>query len=235
MRRVGVIVTLCAGLAACSSERRPDIPVQDNFPPVGLAASAVWLEERQVPVAQRPRAADIPTSQIRTTVDGRAPAATPVAQTANVPQRARPTTTIALAAQAFGDACVASLPSMSGVLERLRQVSRRDFGVAPSDFGSNFLVTGQRPGSIQLEAAVGVGRAGINQCLISVRKEDPTATATALVATVTGAGYSLREVAAQNADQTWAIAGAPAGTELKINTRRNFLGQQLTGAWITWR
>ncbi|KIC51278.1 hypothetical protein RA29_05445 [Tateyamaria sp. ANG-S1] len=64
-----MIVSLCAGLVACSSERRPDIRGQETFPPMGLAASAAWLDNRQVAVSQRPRAADIPTEAICNIVD----------------------------------------------------------------------------------------------------------------------------------------------------------------------
>lgn len=236
MKHISLCLVLVAALAACSAERRPDIPARSGLPPVGLAATAVWLEEREVRVPRARDAGDIPTSQIRSVVSGDAPPApTPVAQPATVPERGQPASTIGLAAQAFSDACVASLPGMAGTLERLRQVSQRDFGVAPSEIGSNFLVTGQRPGNVQLEAAVGVGRNNINQCLVTVRGEDPSTAANALVNTVTGAGYGLRPVTPVNADQAWTIAGAPAGTELKIKTRRNFVGQQQTGAWITWR
>lgn len=69
MQRVGVIVVLCAGLTACSNERRPDIPVQENFPPVGLASTAVWLDNRNVVRTQRPSAASIPTEDLCDIVD----------------------------------------------------------------------------------------------------------------------------------------------------------------------
>ncbi|WP_299151360.1 hypothetical protein [uncultured Tateyamaria sp.] len=124
---------------------------------------------------------------------------------------------------------------MTAAPDRLRQVSVRDFGVTPSDIGGKLLITGQRPGNIQLETAVDAGRSGTNHCLISVRRQDPAITANALVDTVTNAGYALQAVPAENASQAWAIVGAPAGTQLKVNTRRNALGQSLTGVWITWR
>ncbi|MBY5933846.1 hypothetical protein KUV51_12620 [Tateyamaria omphalii] len=68
-RNASLIALASVVIASCSSERRPDIPSQENFPPVGLAASAAWLDNRQVTVAQRPRAADIPTEDLCDIVD----------------------------------------------------------------------------------------------------------------------------------------------------------------------
>ena len=64
-----MLTCLCASISACSAERRPDIPSQNVFPPLGLASTAVWLEERRAPVPQRVRAADIPTEDLCDIVD----------------------------------------------------------------------------------------------------------------------------------------------------------------------
>ncbi|WP_299201294.1 hypothetical protein [uncultured Tateyamaria sp.] len=236
MMRAGVVVAALLAVAACSSERRPDIPVQRSLPPVGLASTAVWLEQREGSAPRVRAARDIPTSEIRSVVSGgSAPVATPAAQPA-VPNRTKPAGNIALAAQAFADTCVASLPSMAGVEKRFDQVSRRDFGVAPDEAGRNYFLSGQRRGDIFMSVALGAGRSNIFQCNISVRRQDQATTAQALVNTVTAAGYALTPVAATgNAQQEWAISGAPAGTRLKMVTRTNVLGQKLTGVWIVWR
>lgn len=233
MRRLACVLTVTAAVAACSNSR-PDIaPNSEHFPPLGLASSARWLDAREANTSRTPAARDIPTSQIREVVSGRRSVA-PTA--ASVPARATPSGTVALAAQAFADTCVASLPDMNGVESRLTQVSQRDFGVAPSKIGSTILATGQRPGNIYLTTARNAGRAGINQCSMSVRREDPALVSQTLVNTVTDAGFSLRPVTPDgNAHQAWAIEGAPSGTVLKTGGKRNALGQQVTGVWITWR
>ena len=69
MMRTLLLGTIVVTLSACSAERRPDIPSQNIFPPVGLAATAVWLEQRRAPVPQRVRAADIPTEDLCDIVD----------------------------------------------------------------------------------------------------------------------------------------------------------------------
>ena len=225
-------VGMVATLGACADNRHTIAPATVEMPPIGLAAQAVWLEERGGAAPRVTRAADIPTSQIRSTISG-ARTPPPVAQP--VPDRAAPSGTIALAAQAFADACVASLPNMAGVAQRLEAVSLRDFGVSPDEAGRGYFLTGQQPGNIFMTVALGVGRHNVKQCSISVRRQDPAVTAQTLVNTVTNAGYSLTPVAAGNAAQAWAISGAPAGTTLKTTSRRNALGQQLTGVWITWQ
>lgn len=234
MRRIAFLLTVTAAVAACSNNR-PDIPTtNEHFPPLGLASSARWLDEREAKTSHTPAARDIPTSQIREVVSGGRPVA-PI-PAASVPARGTPSGTVALAAQAFADTCVASLPDMRGVEDRLTQVSQRDFGVAPGNIGSAILATGQRPGNIYLTTARNAGRAGINECSMSIRREDPGVVAQTLVNTVTDAGFTLRPVTPNgNAQQAWAIDGAPAGTELKTGGKRNVLGQQVTGVWITWR
>lgn len=240
MKRLSIALTLIAAVAACTTTRRPDIPSSGaDLPPIGLAASARWLEAREAAVPRPVAARDIPTSQIRDVVSGGRPvvAASPVAAPvqASVPARATPSGTVALAAQAFADTCVASLPDMSGVADRLAQVSQRDFGVAPDQAARNYYITGQPRGDIFMNVSLGAGRSKIYQCSSSVRRQDPAAVAQALVDTVTNAGFSLTPVAADNAAQAWAISGAQRGTVLKTGSRRNALGQEVTGVWITWR
>ncbi|GGX64803.1 hypothetical protein GCM10007385_37400 [Tateyamaria omphalii] len=236
MRKTLLLLSTLTLVAACSSERRPDIPVQSAMPPVGLASTAVWLEQRQGNAPRVPSERDIATSEIRSVVSGRSTAAaTPVAQPA-IPDRAEPSGTIALAAQAFTDTCVASLPDMTGVEQRFDQVSRRDFGVVPNEAGRNYFLSGQRRGDIFMSVALGAGRSNIFQCSISVRRQDQAQMAQTLVNTVTDAGYALTRVAATgDAQQEWTISGAPEGTRLKMVTRTNVLGQKLTGVWIVWR
>ncbi|MEP4247548.1 hypothetical protein [Tateyamaria sp.] len=234
MRRIAFVLTVAVAVAACSNTR-PDIPTtNEHFPPLGLASTARWLDEREANTSRTPTAREVPTSQIRDVASGGRPVApTPVA---SVPSRAAPNGTIALAAQAFADTCVASLPDMSGVESRLTQVSQRDFGVAPGKIGSDILLTGQRPGNIALTTARNAGRSGVNQCSMSVRREDPRVVSQTLVNTITDAGFALRPVTPEgNAQQAWAIVGAPTGTVLKTGGKRNALGQQVTGVWITWR
>jgi len=224
------------GLGACAA---PNVgPGGSDLPPLGLASSAVWLEQRQGTAPRPVQPKDIPTATLAAqargeTVDLSRPVATPAAQP--VPQRTRPNSTVGLAAQSFADACVASLPTMAGVVARFDQVNRRDYKLAPKDVGGTLFIGGEPRGNVFMELAVGAGRRDVNHCLVSVRRQDPQAAATALVGAVTGSGYALRPVAAENAQQAWQIVGAPAGTILKLNQRTNVLGQQLTGAWITWR
>lgn len=233
MRRFSIALIMIAAVAACSTTRRPDIESSASaLPPIGLAASARWLEKREA-AAPRPVAArDIPTSQIRNVVSGGAPvAATSAAAT---PARGKPSGTVALAAQAFADTCVASLPDMSGVADRLAQVSQRDFGVAPNQAARGYYLTGQRRGNIFMNLSLNAGRPKTNQCAASVRREDPAAVAQALVDTVTNAGFALTPVASDNAAQAWSISGARAGMVLKTSTKTNAQGQNVTGVWITW-
>lgn len=237
MKRLALTFACLAGLIACSPPYDGIDKGTGGLPPIGLAASGVWLDGRQTNAPRPQRAADIPTSQIRAAVGGGiapAPAPTPVAQP--VPNRAAPSGNVALAAQAFADACVASLPGMTGVKDRFDQVSLRDFGVRPSRAASNYYITGQRRGDIFMNLSLGAGRSNVFQCAISVRRQDPATVAQTLVDTVTNAGYALSPVAASGtAQQAWAISGAPAGTQLKTSSRINAVGQELTGVWITWR
>ncbi len=236
MKYLSLAAIAILGLGACGS---PNVgPGGTDLPPLGLASSAVWLEQRQGSAPRPIQPKDIPTATLAAqargeTVDLSRPIATPVAQA--VPQRARPSSTVGLAAQSFADACVGALPSMASVVERMQQVNQRDYGLAPRRLGDGLYIGGEPRGNILLEVADGVGRNNVNHCQISVRRQDPQAAATAFVGAVTGAGYALRPVTASNAQQAWQIVGAPSGTILKLNQRTNVLGQQLTGAWITWR
>lgn len=235
MKRLVVMAALTA-LTACSNAGRPDIPVQSGLPPIGLAAQAVWLEERNGALPQRVAARDIPTSQIRAVASGQAPFVATEASAPIVPERPAPAGNIALAAQAFSDTCVASLPTMAGVEQRLEQVSLRDFDIAPDEAGDNYFLTGQPRGDIFMSVSLGAGRSNIYQCNISVRRQDQALTAQTLVNTVTDAGYALSAVTpSDNAQQEWIIAGTPRDMRLKMVTRTNLLGQELTGVWITWR
>lgn len=236
MKYLSVAAIAILGLAACTA---PNIgPGGTDLPPLGLASSAIWLEQRQGTAPRPLQAKDIPTATLAAQARGEPvnlsrPVATPAAQA--VPQRGRPSSTVGLAAQSFTDTCVASLPNMTGLVTRIQQVNQRDYGLAPKRVGDGFYIGGEPRGNIFLEVAVGVGRSNVNQCQVSVRRQDPQAAATAFVGAVTGSGYALRPVSADNAQQAWQIVGAPAGTILKLNQRTNALGQQLTGAWITWR
>ena len=69
MKPISACIFVALALSACSTARRPDIPVQENFPPLGLASTAVWLEERRAPVTRRVQAADIPTEDLCDIVD----------------------------------------------------------------------------------------------------------------------------------------------------------------------
>ncbi|MEL7091062.1 MAG: hypothetical protein AAFN94_04935 [Pseudomonadota bacterium] len=224
-----IMMALLLG-AGCTSV--PDKP-SSNFPPIGLAATARWLETdgglltAAQSSADRVRREEARLEQLRSGTT-----ALPASSVA-VPDRTRPTSTIGRATQAFVDICAASLPSMANVTERFRLVNQRDFGAEPGELGP-LLVGGEQPGNIYINLANGAGRSNLKQCAVSVRGENPSAAAQAFVDTTAAAGIRLEPVQAVNAQRAWRIVGAPAGTQLKINSRRNILGQQLTGAWIIW-
>lgn len=90
MKHRVLMLTACIALAACSTERRPDIPVKELFPPVGLAATAVWLEDREGDTPRVRSAREIPTSEIRSVVSGGA--AAPTSGTRPVPVSTAPRT-----------------------------------------------------------------------------------------------------------------------------------------------
>lgn len=71
-RRIVFAGVLLAALAACESPvTRATGPTGPELPPIGLAATAVWLDQRQAGVAApAARAQDIPTSQIRSVASG---------------------------------------------------------------------------------------------------------------------------------------------------------------------
>ena len=131
---------------------------------------------------------------------------------------------------------MASLPPMQNVRAQARAASVRYFGVNPQET-SRALLSGQGTnGDISMSVFIGAGRArDVNQCGVGARRQNASALAQALLNTVGAAGYSLTPVADDDALRAWQINGAPQGTILRVNSRRNFLGQTVTGAWISWR
>lgn len=240
MLRTGLTVLAMLALAACSSERRPDVPTGAGLPPLGLASTAVWLEQREVRVPQARKAQDIPTSEIRSVVSGGAgPVAqqqAAVARTVSVPDRARPTARSARSVQAFTDACVASIADLGGLADRIRKVNVRDFDMQPRELttrsGGNLLRGGIDDGPIRMEAEIAApgddvrARCGVSTILANARP-----VAQAKIDTLAASGYRLEKIPAQGrANISWRIVGAPQDTTL--NVRTTGLG---AGAWITWR
>ena len=228
MRKMTGLLAALMVLAAC--EERPDLPA-DNFPPVGLASTAVWLENKQSLTAAartgaaQARAANVPDARLQTV-------SAPAQRT--VPERTRPAGDVARAAQAFADICVASVNDPDGLTARMRQVNQRDFGVEPREFSGRrpgvLSIGGDPRGPIQVETARNVGRNGITQCVVSVRGSDKSATAQAMIDALVAQGLALQPIAARrNAQQSWSIRGAAAGTTLNLGSRRNSVG-----VWIAW-
>ena len=233
MKRLCTALALSVAFAACESPiSRATGPTGPELPPIGLGATAVWLESREALTTQSAqRAVEIRAAQQTEArrLDQVQPAAQPLSE------QPVPTGTVALAARAFADACVASLPSMQSVREQARATNQRLFGAAP-DESSRSLLGGQGVnGDISMSVFIGAGRGrSLNQCGVGARRQDAAALAQALVATLGQRGFALTPVQDAEVARAWQIDGAPAGTILRVNARRNFLGQTVTGAWITW-
>lgn len=142
---------------------------------------------------------------------------------------------IELAAEAFADACVAALPDLNGVKFRQFQVSQRDFGVTPDQAARDYFLTDQPRGGIFMNLSLGAGRENTYQCAMAVRRQDPATVAQTLVGTLTTSGFAMTPTRGSNAQQAWTIDGARPGMVLKTSSRRNALGQDVTGVWMTWR
>ncbi|MGB7241367.1 MAG: hypothetical protein WBC93_04670 [Sulfitobacter sp.] len=206
-------------LTACVQEPKDLTKEPSYFPPLGLGGMAADLEARNVRLSANATAA--------VQAD---PAVTPVAAAPVV----APSGSIAVAAQAFRDVCVASLPTMAGVKSRLDQVSRRDFGVGTNDIGSQLTVTGKKSDFIYMTVQTKGGSSNANLCSLSMRKTDPSAMIRTLLGTITSAGYQLTPTASKGQLQRWRINGAAPGTIVSVGGKRNFLGQQVTGLSIIW-
>ncbi|WP_299688984.1 lipoprotein [uncultured Tateyamaria sp.] len=238
MKQIILALGIVVALAACESPiSRATGPTGPELPPLGLAATAIWLEDREALTSQSAeRAAEIRAAQQNAA--RRQAVVQPASQPAAQPLSAQPvpTGTIALAARAFADACVASLPTMQNVRAQARSANERYFGTKPEE-SSRTLLGGQgAQGDVALSVFIQAGRGrDINQCSVGARRQDASALAQALVATLGAAGYGLTPVADADAQRAWQIDGAAPGTILRVNSRRNFLGQIVTGAWISWR
>ena len=232
-----LIIGLAFALAACESPiSNATGPTGPELPPLGLASTAIWLEDREALTSQSAqRAAEIRAAQQnQARLEGTAqPVSQPGQSLSDAPI---PTGTVALAARTFAEACVASLPSMQNVRAQARAVNQRFFGAAP-DESSRTLLGGQGiNGDISLSLFINAGRGrDLNQCGVGARRQDASAMAQALINTLGAAGYRLTPVADDDVLRAWQIEGTPPGTILRVNSRRNFLGQIVTGAWITWR
>lgn len=203
-----------AGLLAACAEQDPSFGTRtsptSDFTPVALEPTRVWLEGRGGSVPEGENASDLTTAELAERHG------TPVPGASNATRDTSPPNTVTLAARAFRDVCVASLPSMKDAAGRLADAQARNYGAGSGDDISMVLTT--------------TGR----QCSISVRRQDTTATANALVGIVSAAGYELRPTPAADAQQAWTVIGAPQGTVLKLNTQRRALGQPQTLAWLAW-
>ncbi|MEL6888187.1 MAG: hypothetical protein AAFO86_05700 [Pseudomonadota bacterium] len=232
-----LIIGLAFALAACESPiTNATGPTGPELPPLGLGATAVWLEQREALVAPRPRAQDIPTSQIRAVATGQVSIQQAASRSAAVPERTRPTTRRARSVQAFTDVCVASISDLSGIESRMNAVNIRDFDeparVVSDDSGSRAQIGGIDDGPIRM--LVGQNPNGTEfraLCSISTIGANPRATAQAKADAVAAAGFRLERIASpERGEERFRIVGAPDGTILNI--RRNLLG---SGASIAWR
>ncbi|MEM9873121.1 MAG: hypothetical protein AAF822_17945 [Pseudomonadota bacterium] len=237
MRTTILAAIAVISLAACESPiTNATGPTGPELPPLGLGATAVWLEQREALVAPPPRSQDIPTSQIRAVASGEISAQQASASSTTVPERARPTTRGARAVQAFADVCVASISDLAGIESRMRAVNIRDFDepaqVSSDDTGARLLIGGIDDGPIRV--LVGLNPNGADRralCAISTIGSNGRATAQAKADAVTAAGFGLQRIASQQRrEERFRVVGAPDGTVLSI--RRNALG---TGATLSWR
>ncbi|APX10432.1 hypothetical protein [Tateyamaria omphalii] len=229
MRRTGLIIAALSVLAACSASR-PNVPVQENFPPVGLASTAVWLEQRQALSSEARLGAA--QAQAATVPDARLQSAS---STVSVPERARPNTRQARAVQAFRDICVASVSDVSRLPMRMLAVNLRDFdGPArnrTNSTGGQVLVGGIPDGPIRTQTEVNTAGGDRALCGVSTISVGSRAIAQEKIGTLADAGFRLEPTQTRGrAQQSWQIVGAPAGTTL--NVRTTGLG---AGAWIAWR
>ena len=235
MRKIVLALGLTGALAACESPiSNATGPTGPELPPLGLASTAVWLEDREALTRQSAQRA----VEIRAAQQNEArrqgvtqPVSQPISSTSSEPI---PTGNVALAARAFADACVASLPSMQNVLAQARSAQERYFKLTPTESSSSLLGGQGLRGDVSLTVFDGAGRRDVNQCGVGARRQDASAVAQGLVSTLGAAGYSLTPVADEDAQRAWQINGAAPGTILRVNSRRNALGQIVTGAWITW-
>ncbi|WP_299546575.1 hypothetical protein [uncultured Tateyamaria sp.] len=235
MWRAGLTVAAVLILAACSTERRPDISTQAGLPPIGLASTAVWLEQREGSAPRVRAAQEIPTSEIRSVVSGSAAPGASVTTVASVPSRARPSTRRARGVQAFADICVASIPDVSGLSNRMRAVNLRDFDVPARDrsarSGNEVLVGGIPDGPIRVQTDVNSGGNNRARCGVSTIGANAGTVAQAKADALVASGFGLKQIAPQGrAQQSWQIVGAPGSTTLHV--RKNAFG---AGAWIVWQ
>ena len=182
-----------------------------DFTPVALEPTKVWLEGRGGSVPENEVASELTTTELAARHGTPVPGAPGAAA-----RETSPPDTATLAAFAFRDVCIASLPSMKDAAGRLANARARNFGAGSDNDISMSLTTAS------------------NRCAISVQREDSTEIANALVVAVADAGYGLRPTSANDAQQAWSVIGAPEGTLLKLNVKKRGLGQQQTEAWIAW-
>ncbi|MEM6759271.1 MAG: hypothetical protein AAF601_07300 [Pseudomonadota bacterium] len=227
MKRLSCAVALVC-LAAC--DERPDIPTE-NFPPVGLASTAIWLESRQsLNAAARlgatqARQATLPDSRFQN-----ASAAEPT-----IPTRSRPTTRRGRAVQAFADICVASIPDVAGLVARAQAVNLRDFDEparVARENNAQAVLGGIDDGPIRVVIGVNPDNDDtVALCTVTAIGSGARATAQAKVDAIASAGFGLQPIAAEgNSQQSFRIVGAPEGTTVSVRT--NIFG---VGVNIAWR
>ncbi|MEL6619275.1 MAG: hypothetical protein AAFP16_10395 [Pseudomonadota bacterium] len=236
-----ICLTLCAlcALTACTSPiSRATQPTGPELPPIGIQATAVWLEEREAVTvaAARARSEELRTRAVAAPSRAVAQTQSASGQTVSVPDRPRPSTRRGRAVQAFADVCVASISDINGIASRMNAVNIRDFDrparVNSDNTGAQLLSGGIDDGPIRL--LVGLNPNGTDTralCSISTIGSNARATAQAKIDTVTAAGFRLEKIASQGrGQQRFRIVGAPDGTILSIRT--NVFG---AGASVAWR
>ncbi|MEL7164018.1 MAG: hypothetical protein AAGL96_00990 [Pseudomonadota bacterium] len=214
-------------LAAC--DERPDIPTE-NFPPVGLASTAVWLEQRQ-PLneaarigAAQARQPGVPDARFQNTSSA----------TLTIPARSRPTTRRARAVQAFADICVASITDEARLVARATAVNERDFDKparVASENNAQAVTGGIDDGPVRFVVGVNPEAAdAVALCTVTAIGPGGRATAQAKIDAITAAGFGLQPVTPEGrSKQSFRIIGAPEGTTVSV--RSNIFGVGVTVAW----
>ena len=235
--RLGLGVVALATLAACTSPiSRSTQPTGPELPPIGLAATAVWLEEREaVTPAARVRNTEVQAARVASPSGAPVTAQSVSARTVAVPDRPRPTARRARAVQAFADICVASISDVSGLLSRANAVNIRDFDeparVRSDNSGARAFLGGIEDGPIRVLTGTNPNSADVRAlCVVTTIGAGPRPTAQAKIDTVSAAGFRLDRIGSSaRGEQRYRIVGAPEGTTLTVRT--NVFGSGVTIAW----
>lgn len=69
MRLFAVLLVLVTAMAGCNDVPAGTVQASPGLPPIGLAATARWLADREAYVPRRPLASEIPTEDLCDIVD----------------------------------------------------------------------------------------------------------------------------------------------------------------------